>query len=135
MNRVQQISGMSIAFLAVFAAGCGGSSSSPVGTEGTLSGTVTRKLIVVNAPGITEPTIAVPDANSEVEIYQGDVLRQKSPTDGQGHFTVSLPVGRYIVKPSDAILERTPAEIQRQEVTVKAGKTINVELQITIPGL
>jgi hypothetical protein len=135
MNRVKQLGGIAVALLLVIVAGCGGSAASPVGTSGTISGTVTREVTLTNAPEIEDTTIRLPEADTEVEIYQGATLRQKSRTDAQGRFTVSVPVGRYLVKPSDAILERTPAVIGSQEVTVSADKTALVELEIIIPSL
>lgn len=129
MHGVKQIGGIALASLSLLVLGCGGSSTSP-GTSGKISGTVTRVLV----PGMPDQEpIRTPFSDTEVEVFQGETLKQKTQTDGQGRFMLTVPAGSYRVKPSDAILERTPAIIGSQDVTVSVGKTVPVTLEVTIP--
>lgn len=134
MNRIKLWAGISLSLISIIVAGCGGSGNGPTGTSGQLSGTLTREVLLGNAPELGEnATIRLPEVDYAVLIYQGSRVREVLRTDAQGRFTLSLPAGSYLVKPSDEILERTPAIIGTQTVTVSSGQTATVDLEITIP--
>lgn len=113
-------------------AGCGGGSSSSPSSTGRVTGTLTRIII----PGMPAgETVRSPYQDYVVELYQGNVLCHQTRTDAAGQFSISIPTGRYLIKPSDDILERTAASLSSQEITVNSGQSVPVALEVTIPGV
>ncbi len=122
------------AALGLLTAGCGGGSGGlGAAAQGRIRGTVT----VVAEAGAAGPGSG-PAADYRVEVHgldvvNGEPLRAEGRTNDRGEFLISVPAGRYSVRPSDDILATAPAFLSVQEVTVLPGQTTtSVPLSISL---
>lgn len=97
---------------------------------GSVTGTVTRVVI----PGVPGGEISrYPSADTDISILQDTVFTGKATTDSKGRFSISLPAGRYILRPTLSLTERVYAIIKDTAVEVRGGETVPVALEVTIP--
>ena len=124
--------GLTVVLVMLFAlAACGvsGPGGSSAG-QGTLVGDVSAgPTCPVQSTDHPCPPKPIANARVTIETPSGGAVVATATTDAQGHFSVSLPPGDYRVRvePGNGGL---PRQDQPQNVTIRAGATTSVRIQL-----
>ncbi len=111
------------------------SATSTPGTGSSGTGQGTLNGVVMSSPSCPVQTAErpcppqpVPDRQIRIETTSGKVIATVT-TDKQGHFSVKLAPGIYVVR---AVSTGSPFPIQRQPtvVTIVAGKTLSIQIML-----
>lgn len=99
-------------------------------SQGTLTGDVvagpTRPVATINSP---EPTMAVPNREVTIETTSGTLVTTTT-TDAQGHFSVALAPGTYVVVIKIVSGMVGVRQKNTPQVTIVAGQTVNVRIEL-----
>ena len=99
-------------------------------SRGTLTGDVvagpTRPVATINDP---EPTMVVPNREVSIDTTDGTLVTTTT-TDAQGHFSVALAPGTYVVQVKIVAGMVGMRQKNTPQVTILAGQTVNVRIEL-----
>lgn len=97
---------------------------------GTLTGDVvagpTRPVASIDNPN---PTMAVPNREVRIETTDGTLVKTTT-TDGNGHFSVALAPGTYMVRVKIVAGLVGMRQNTQSQVQIVAGQTVNVRIEL-----